>query len=154
MGRSWRTGEHASLKDRERTRVAEYGSTVRVGVDITSIEAVRVALDRFGDRYLRRCFTEHEIESSPGSPGVRASSLAARFAGKEATVKALGAGGEAFDWRSAEIRRRRDGGCSVALHGVLAEVADREGLEDISVALTHEDAIAAAVVVALFQTRQ
>lgn len=122
---------------------------LRVGVDLTSIEDIRASIERFGDRYLRRCFTEHELVSSAGCPEVRAASLAARFAAKEATVKALAAGNEAVDWRAIEIRRRVDGGCGVLLHGTLAELAERQGITDLAVSLTHEGPMAAAVVIAL-----
>jgi holo-[acyl-carrier protein] synthase len=128
---------------------AEAEASVRVGVDLASIEAVRLSIERFGDRYTRRCFTDHEIATSSGGPEVMAASLAARFAAKEATVKALAAGREAFDWRSIEIRRRPDGGCAVALHGAPAELAARQGVSELSVALTHEGPLAAAVVIAL-----
>lgn len=133
---------------------SEPAPTVRVGVDIASIEAVRASVERFGDRYTRRCFTEHEIETSSGSPAVQAASLAARFAAKEATVKALAAGGESFDWRSVEVRRRPSGGCAVVLHGSLAELAAREGVSQLAVALTHEGAVAAAVVVAVCEATE
>jgi holo-[acyl-carrier protein] synthase len=122
---------------------------VRVGVDLASIAAVRASIERFGDRYTHRCFTDREVEACSGSPEVRAASLAARFAAKEATVKALRAGPYGFDWRSVEILRQPDGGCAIALHGSLAELAARDGVGELSVSLTHEGAVAAAVVVAL-----
>ena len=124
-------------------------TTVRVGVDLTSIEEIRGSIVRFGDRYLRRCFTEHELVTSSGCSESRAASLAARFAAKEATVKALAAGNEAVDWRAIEIRRRSDGGCGVLLHGALAQLAERQGITEFAVSLTHEGQMAAAVVIAL-----
>ena len=122
---------------------------VQVGVDLASVGAVRTSIERFGDRYLRRCYTDHELATTQGREQARAASLAARFAAKEATVKALGAGSTAFDWRSIEVQRRPDGGCRVALYGALATMAHQEGIEALSVALTHEGDMAAAVVVAL-----
>jgi holo-[acyl-carrier protein] synthase len=81
-----------------------------------------------------------------------ASSLAARFAAKEATIKVLRPNGlpdEAVDWRSIEVRREETGWCSLRLTGEARVLAERAGVTDISVSLSHEGEMATAVVVAL-----
>jgi len=130
------------------------GATMRVrtGTDLTSVREVEDAIAEFGDRYLGRLFTEHELDSAQGTPHVVASSLAARFAAKEATIKVLRPNGrpeEAVDWRSIEIRREPTGWCSLRLTGEAKVLADRAGVTDISVSLSHEGEMATAVVVAL-----
>jgi len=103
----------------------------------------------FGDRYLRRIYTEHEIDSCGGPPTVTSAGLAARFAAKEATLKVLRPLGHRPEWRSMEVRRHDGGWCSMSLSGHAAELATRAGLSELAVSLTHEEGIAGAVVVAL-----
>jgi holo-[acyl-carrier protein] synthase len=122
---------------------------VRVGVDLTSIDAVEASLVRFGPRYTDRLFTARELEDSRGTLSARASSLAARFAAKEATIKALRVGHDAPEWTEIEVRRVPDGWCSLHLLGQAATLAQRAGLDQWSLALTHEANMAAAVVVAV-----
>jgi holo-[acyl-carrier protein] synthase len=80
---------------------------------------------------------------------VRAASLAARFAAKEATIKVLRPVGHQPDWRSVEVRRHSEGWCTMALSGHAAALADQAGIAELAVSLTHEGDVAAAVVVAL-----
>jgi holo-[acyl-carrier protein] synthase len=95
------------------------GTSVRVGADLAGVQQVVDSVARFGDRYLRRVYTEHEIACCPGLPSVAAAGLAARFAAKEATIKVLRPVDFQPDWRSIEITRhiavrpcRRLGGSS------------------------------------------
>jgi len=113
---------------------------------------VNDSVARFGDRYLQRVYTEHEISSVSGPPAVRAARLAARFAAKEATIKVLRPAGHQPDWRSMEVRRHAEGWCTLALSGHAAALAQQAGITDLAVSLTHEDDVAAAVVVALCST--
>jgi holo-[acyl-carrier protein] synthase len=80
---------------------------------------------------------------------VRAASLAARFAAKEATLKVLRPVGHQPDWRSVEVRRHAGGWCTMALSGHAAVLADEAGIAELAVSLTHEGDVAAAVVIAL-----
>ena len=125
------------------------GTTLRVGADVVSVQQVQQSVDRFGSRYLERVYTPHELESAVGRPPVRAASLAARFAAKEATIKVLRPVGHQPDWRSVEVRRHADGWCTMALSGHAATLADRAGIAELAVSLTHDGGVAAAVVVAL-----
>jgi holo-[acyl-carrier protein] synthase len=121
---------------------------IRVGVDLTSVDAVEASLVRFGSRYTDRLFTHQELRDSEGPLSARSSSLAARFAAKEATLKALRAGDDVPGWTEIEVRRDPSGWCSLELSGRAAALAQEAGLERWSVALTHEASMAAAVVVA------
>jgi holo-[acyl-carrier protein] synthase len=127
------------------------GTAIRVGADVVAVTQVAESVDTFGARYLRRVYTEHELASSTGTPAVRAASLAARFAAKEATIKVLRPSGHQPDWRSMEVRRHAEGWCTMALSGHAAVLAEEAGVADLAVSLTHEGDVAAAVVVALCQ---
>lgn len=125
------------------------GTAIRVGADVVAVHQVEESVACFGSRYLRRVYTEHELSSCGGTPPVRAASLAARFAAKEATIKVLRPVGHQPDWRSVEVRRHAEGWCTIALSGHAAALADEAGIADLAVSLTHEGDVAAAVVVAL-----
>ena len=125
------------------------GGRVRVGIDLTEIAEVEAAIARFGDRYERRLFTETERAEATGTPAVRAASLAARFAAKEATIKILHRDGVAPPWRSIEVRRGPHGQPDLHLAGDAARLAAQAGLSEWSVSLTHDGGMAAAVVAAI-----
>ncbi len=114
-----------------------------VGVDIVEIERVRSALMRFGERFLRRVYTEAEIAFCRG----RVPELAVRFAGKEAVMKALGTGARGVAWREIEILPQRSGKPVVYLHRRARARADRIGLKEIGISLTHSKEYGVASVV-------
>ncbi len=124
----------------------EWG-TLRVGIDLVQVSRVAESLQRFGDRFLRRVFTEGEISYATADPAQMAERLAARFAAKEATLKALSLA-DRMTWRDVEVRRDAAGGCAVALSGGAAREAARSGTVELAVSLSHEGDYAAAVVVA------
>jgi holo-[acyl-carrier protein] synthase len=128
---------------------ATYGG-LRVGIDVISVAEVRDALDRFGDRYVRRTFTDHEAAyCRRGAPAVAAARFAARFAAKEAVVKALQPRQRWSDWSAIEIRRHQSGRCDVRLHREAAALARRRGVDYLAVSMTHDGDRAAAIAVAL-----
>ena len=114
-----------------------------VGVDIIEIERVAATLDRFGDRFLHRIYTPSEIAYCRG----RAPQLAARFAAKEAVMKALGTGTRGVAWREVEVVRAKSGAPSIALHGRAAARAEHIGVSSLAVSLSHSRAYAVASVV-------
>ncbi|MBW3634008.1 MAG: holo-ACP synthase [Chloroflexi bacterium] len=116
-----------------------------VGVDIIEIARIRRTLADFGERFLRRVYTERERERF----GSRVSELAARFAAKEATSKALGTGIRGIRWREMEVLSNRRGKPVLILHGSAAERAATLGLVAFDVSLTHSRTEAMAFVVAL-----
>ena len=114
------------------------------GVDIVEIPRVQRVLDRYGQRFLERIFTEGEIAYCRG----RAPNLAARFAAKEATMKALGTGTRGVNWKDIEVLRRESGEPHIRLHGGAEERAQRLGVMEISLSLSHCQEYAVAFVVA------
>jgi holo-[acyl-carrier protein] synthase len=117
--------------------------SIRVGIDLTDAGAVRDSISTFGTRYLERVYTPGELRDCHGDP----SRLAARFAAKEATIKALAAP-DRLPWRSIEVIRDPSGAPSLALTGAADELARARGCRSLAVSLTHEQDHAAAVVVA------
>ena len=123
---------------------------LRVGVDVISVAEVAAALARFGDAYIRRMFTRHEAAyCRAGSPRVAAERFAARFAAKEAAIKALQPVEPWTDYRAVEVRRDRSGRCNLRLHRSVAALAADRGVEHLALSLSHDGDVAAAVVVAV-----
>ena len=119
------------------------GHRVRVGCDVADVEDVQNSLAAFGDRYLRKVFTTSEINDCQGRNRVQR--LAARFAAKEAVIKAFAEPGMSFPWREIEVTR--DGPLPrLRLSGTLAESAQRQGWVSSSLSLSHADCHAMAVV--------
>jgi holo-[acyl-carrier protein] synthase len=116
---------------------------ISVGVDVIEISRVAATLGRFGDRFLERIYTPGEIAYCRG----RAPQLAARFAAKEAVMKALGTGTRGVGWRDVEVTRKRSGEPQIELHGRAARRADRLGIDRIAVSLSHSREYAVASVV-------
>ena len=117
--------------------------TLASGVDIIEISRVKRVLERYGQRFLDRVYTAREIAYCRG----RAPNLAARFAAKEATMKALGTGVRGVGWKDIEVIRHESGAPSVMLHGRGKRRAQRLGVRDISLSLSHSRDYAVAFVV-------
>jgi holo-[acyl-carrier protein] synthase len=113
------------------------------GVDIIEIDRVADVLARHGDRFLNRVYTADEIAHCRG----RISELAARFAAKEAVMKALGTGVRGVSWRDIEILPNRRGKPLVFLYNRGAARAERIQLRGLEVSLTHSREYAIAMVV-------
>jgi len=129
--------------------VDEIFGDLRVGTDLVPVAHVADSVARFGDRYLGRIYTAHELSCCQGIASVQAAGLAARFAAKEATLKVLRPAEHQPEWRSIEIRRHPDGWCAIHLSGEAARMAQEQGISNLAVSLTHESGMAAAVVVAV-----
>ncbi len=153
-----RTRGTSSTGPRSRRRTSTErgaGPGVRVGVDLVPVADVAESVRRFGDRYLERIFTPHEIaccrradaRTHRAAAGYSIESLAARFAAKEATLKVLRPSGWRPDWRSIEVRRANGGWCEIHLSGLAAALAADAGIDELEVSLTHESMVAVAVVV-------
>jgi holo-[acyl-carrier protein] synthase len=117
----------------------------RIGLDLVSVDAVEASIAVHGDRYLRRTYTAEELRECDGQP----ERLAARFAAKEAVMKALDRGDEPLPWTSIAVHRDGSGRPSLILTGAAAELASRRGFATFEVSLTHEAGYGAAVVLAL-----
>lgn len=109
---------------------------LRCGVDIIEIERVARAYQRRPRFFLKRFFTERERQQLAGRAHA-AKHLAARFAGKEAVFKVLGAGLGSVAWTEVEIITLPTGEPSVLLHGKAARLAKELGIREIALSLSH-----------------
>lgn len=122
-------------------------SVVGIGVDFVECERIQHSLDRFGEKFLRRVFTDGEIAYSM-SMKFPARHLAARFAGKEAVSKAFGTGiGKAMGWRNIDIRKKESGEPYLVFSGPAEELAQTRGVTSALITLSHTDHHAVACVV-------
>ena len=117
---------------------------LKTGIDIIEILRIQAALDRHGERFLKRVFTELEIFECRG----HAEALAVRFAAKEATSKALGTGIGPISWRQVETLHKWSGEPYLVLHDSAERIARELGLTTWAVSLSHSRDNAIAVVVA------
>src|ERR1700693_3008453 len=100
-------------------------SVIGIGVDLVECARIQHSLDRFGEKCLRRVFTDGEVEYSM-SMKFPARHLAARFAAKEAVSKAFGTGiGKAMGWRNIDIQKKPSGEPFLVLSGPAKELATR-----------------------------
>jgi holo-[acyl-carrier protein] synthase len=119
-------------------------SVITSGIDIIEIERIEAAVQRWGERFLARIYTDSEQAYCRGKPR----RLAGRFAAKEAASKALGVGVRYIRWREIEILPDGRGKPRLTLHGRAAQVAERLGLTGFEVSITHSRTDAVAVVIA------
>ena len=121
---------------------------VGVGTDLIEIARVQASIDRFGEQFLRRIYTDGEIAYCQRKKRNAAESFAARFAAKEAAAKALGTGiSRGVSWREIEVLRERGQRPELALQGRAAARAQALGVTRISLSLTHSRDVAMAMVV-------
>jgi holo-[acyl-carrier protein] synthase len=120
---------------------------VGTGIDIAEVPRIRQSIARFGDRFLRRIYTAGEIRYCD-SKANRVERYAARFAAKEAAMKALGTGwSQGVRWRDCEVVRMPGGRPTIAFHGKAGEIAARLGMKNAALSLSHtaEQAIAQVI---------
>jgi holo-[acyl-carrier protein] synthase len=120
---------------------------VGTGIDIAEVPRIAESIQRFGDRFLRRVFTEGEINYCD-SKANRVERYAARFAAKEAGMKALGTGwSRGVRWRDIEVVRQPGGRPTIKFHGKAAEFAGRLNARNVALSLSHttEQAIASVI---------
>jgi holo-[acyl-carrier protein] synthase len=128
---------------------AEGTNILGTGIDIVETARIQDSLDKFGERFLNRCFWPDEVAYCNGMK-FPALHVAARFAAKEAISKAFGTGiGHQLGWKDMEIRKRESGEPYAILHGKGAELASTRGVTEVFVSLSHckEYAAAQAVIV-------
>jgi holo-[acyl-carrier protein] synthase len=119
------------------------------GVDLVEIARIERMLDDHGDRFSARCFTEEERAYAEASAAVRGERYAARFAAKEAVLKALGTGlRDGIEWTDIEVRRSAAGAPCVELTGRAADIARSLGIGSWSLSLSHAGGMAMASVIA------
>jgi holo-[acyl-carrier protein] synthase len=122
-------------------------SPVQVGIDLVQVREIERSIADFGDHFVTRVFTEHEIAWCRQAPSAAGERFAARFAAKEAAVKVLRPGDVGMDLRTIEVRRTEEGWTELLLHGTAEQLAKARGFDAFSVSLSHEGDYAAAVVV-------
>jgi len=144
---SRRTGTTVlDLDDRNEPHGNVVSMLVGTGVDLIEIERIAQSIERYGDRFLRRIFTDHEIEYCSRKRG-SAESFAARFAAKEAGAKALGTGiSRGVTWNEFQVERQPGGRPTLQLRGRAALLATELGVRTISLSLTHTATLAMASV--------
>lgn len=117
---------------------------IRTGIDAVEIQRVEEVIQRYGERFLQRVFTPQEIHLYHSRP----SSLAARFAAKEAVSKALGCGIGPVSWLEIEIIHDDSHQPMLVLHGKAQQKAQAQGIQAWAVSLTHTQGLAIASVIA------
>ncbi len=113
-----------------------------IGVDIIEIDRIEKAIARWGDRFLKRIYTDAELELCHKKPPA----LAARFASKEAVMKLLGTGIKGVCWKDIETLSHPSGKPLVNLYGGAQAEAERLGLKGIAISLSHSREYAIAMV--------
>ncbi|MQC27299.1 MAG: holo-[acyl-carrier-protein] synthase [Chloroflexi bacterium] len=117
---------------------------MQTGVDLIEVARLQQAIDRHGERFLKRVFTAAELEQV----GEDVPSLAARWAAKEAVSKALRTGIGDVSWQEIEVLRGKSNEPILNLNGEAQRLAGEQGLENWSVSLSHTQDYAVAMVVA------
>jgi holo-[acyl-carrier protein] synthase len=120
---------------------------VGLGVDIAEVPRVRQAIERRGQRFLRRVYTEREIAYCERFKN-KFERYAGRFAAKEAAMKALGTGwSNGVRWVDVEVVREKGGRPTIELGGEAAKIAKKLGVKRISLSITHTEEQALAQVI-------
>ena len=120
-----------------------------VGVDIIELSRIEASVSRWGDRFLRRIYTEGELQFSKS----RIPQLAGRFASKEAVMKALGTGIRGVRWKDFEILRLPGQAPTITLHGNAKSIADKLGIQELAISISHSRNYAVASVIAWSQDK-
>lgn len=133
--------------------------TIHLGTDIVCIPRIQAALDRFGERFVRRVYTPAEqkdccvgegdrFADSSGVSRKAIARLAGRWAAKEAAAKALGTGWQGIRYTDIEIQRLSSGAPAVRLHGAAAAVAATWGECQWQLSISHDGDYCVAVAIA------
>jgi holo-[acyl-carrier protein] synthase len=122
--------------------------SIRVGLDLVSVQTVAESLSAHGDHYLNRVYSAGEVADCRTGDTVDPGRLAARFAAKEAAFKVLRVGDEAVAWTDVEVVRDRSGWVGLSLSGRAATLAEAAGISELALSVSYEQGCAAAVVVA------
>jgi holo-[acyl-carrier protein] synthase len=117
---------------------------IGLGIDVCSIERMRKALERHGERFFARICTEAERSDLTGRD--MATALAGRFAVKEAFAKALD-GARGVGWHEVQVRRAESGRPTLTLSGNATAMVDKFGADTWHVSITHDAGVAVAIVI-------
>ncbi len=122
---------------------------LRIGFDLVKIGGVTESLGQFGENFRHRLFTDGELEYADGGDGLCAERLAARFAAKEAVIKALDLANAGVNWRDIEVMKLDSGACELKFHGRVAELVGLLEIEQVALSLSHDGDYAGAFVTVL-----
>jgi len=117
-------------------------SRTAIGVDIIEIGRINRAISRWHDSFISRIYTQAELEGPHSIP-----SLAARFAAKEAVMKALGTGIRGVGWRDIEILTNGDGAPVIRLYGRALQRSTEIGIAQFDISMSHSRKYAIAFVI-------
>jgi holo-[acyl-carrier protein] synthase len=118
-----------------------------IGSDLAEVKRIRRSIEQYGSRFLQRIYTDAE-QAYASRKANAAERFAARFAAKEAGMKALGTGWRrGVTWKDFEVTNEPSGRPTLRLSGVALQIADKLGAKRISISITHTAEIAFAVVV-------
>jgi holo-[acyl-carrier protein] synthase len=117
------------------------------GIDLCEVPRIRKSIERFGQRFIDRIYTPREIAYVERKAN-KYERYAARFAAKEAGMKAIGTGWRGgITWHDFEVTNLPSGRPVLALHGVAEKVAARLGVTNVSLSLTHTAELGMAFVI-------
>lgn len=120
---------------------------VGIGTDLIEVDRIRKSVERYGNRFLQRVYTERELAYAMSKQNF-AERLAGRFAVKEAGMKAIGTGWRrGVTWKDFEVVNEPSGRPTLRLTGVAATIADALVVRRVSVSITHTATMALAVVI-------
>lgn len=108
-----------------------------IGTDIVENIRIQRLLEEEGERFLNKVFTPAEVAICTGGKGLKVHSLAARFAAKEAVAKAFGTGIGRVRWKDIEVNKDVNGAPVVTLSGEAGVLAEKKGVAEIQVSLSH-----------------
>jgi holo-[acyl-carrier protein] synthase len=110
---------------------------VGTGVDLAEVTRIKLSIERFGPRFTERIYTPAEIAYVERKAN-RYERYAARFAAKEAGMKAIGTGwSHGVRWQDFEVANLPSGKPTLRLHGVAARIAEKLGVRNVSLSITH-----------------
>src|SRR5690242_11160594 len=120
---------------------------VGTGTDLAEVPRIRASIERYGARFIQRIYTPGEVAYVERKAN-RFERYAARFAAKEAGMKAIGTGWKrGVLWKDFEVYNLPSGQPTLRLHGVAGQIADQMGVKRISLSLTHTAELAMAHVI-------
>ena len=118
-----------------------------IGIDAIEVKRIEKVLNKFGNRFLHRVYTDKEIFLCRG----RVQEIAARFAAKEAAMKTLGTGIIGISWKEIEVLSNNRGKPTIEFFGKAKKRAEQLSLRGVDVSITHLQQIAIAIVVGISQ---
>jgi holo-[acyl-carrier protein] synthase len=120
---------------------------VGTGVDLAEVPRIRASIERYGEKFIRRIYTPAEIAYVERKAN-KYERYAARFAAKEAGMKAIGTGWRrGVTWQDFEVANLRSGKPTLLLHGVAAGFAEKLGVKHVSLSITHTAGLGMAHVI-------